>query len=898
MGLGFRLFAEDMASAVFEKAGKSLQTLENQGQKFDLAGVGNELSSMGKKLTVMGLAGAAGLGAAASAAADFEKSVNLVRTIANASEFPLERIRDLGFSMAEAYGGDLAQQMGALYNAIGSGAETAAEGTTLLTYANKLAVAGATTVDAAMAGLTGTLNSYGMKMTEAAKVSDAYFAAVKLGAADMTVEVLAKQFAGVSGMASAMGVNLNEALGSIARITSVGTNTSIAVTQLKSVIEGIIRPSAEAGKEAQRLGITFDQATLKSKGLMGVLMSVQNSANFNSESFKKLFASSEALLGVTNLMSDGGARLTEMVNEMNASAGATDKAFATMAGGAAFAGAMLKANLQQALVKVGEVVMPMIGAVLRGMNAVVVVFNNLPGPVRQGLIVFVALASAMLVVAGVVLTAVGGLLALVAVGEAAAIAFGATIAVTQGVIAAFGLLYAAGSALRMGMEKNLGGVGEFFSSWYDRARLAYAALTQLVNDGKFSGAVLNDLDKAGNEGVEGFAIQLAMVVERVRNFGRNIAAGFQETFGGLGPTFTQLRSALESLLSALGMTGDGVTTSARAFDQYGAAGKSVGSALATGLGVVVQVLTSGINLGRRFIEGLREYAPTFTAARQAALGLVSALGTMFSAIGGASGSVDTQGSALEKFFTKIGGAAGIVLQAVTAFVSLATIIVSVFGAAISGVIGIVGGLYTAFSGIFNIMGGLLTGDFTQAWMGVKQVIVGVVQVVMAAVMALASAIAGLVDSMGAIAGKDYGFQAKVETMKSTALVGLKESFGLQEHTAPTPVAPKPYQLQALPGPAGAAAQPLPVAATGAGGAGATMPAVAATGAAGASGAGLGELVAKLNQPPPPLNVNLTSNLTVDGQVLANVVEQHSTSNASRGFAPTPSPTGLRHARVP
>lgn len=904
MGLGFTISAKDEASATFSAVGRALGGLEGKGQaageRFEK--MGGELGDLGKKLMGIGAAGLAGFSLASSAAADFGKAVALVQTIADPKEFPVERIRDLGMAMVETYGGDLVGQVNALYNAIGSGASTAAEGATLMNTANKLAVAGASTVDAAMAGLTGTINAYGMKMTDAAQVSDAFFAAVKVGAADMNIDVLSRQFSGVSTIAAFAGVSMNEALASVAKITSVGTSTSVAVTQLKAVIEGILKPSTDATAEAKRLGIQFDQAALKSKGLMGVLNDVTGSAKFNAESFKKLFNSSEAFVGISTLMGDGGDKLKDMLKELEKATGATDAAFETMGGTAAFAASQLKGNMQKALVLVGEAVAPILGTIAKSVNAVLVAFNNLPAPVRSFLVQAAAVASIAAVVAGAILTAVGAVMAFAAtVGEAAVTAA----AVAAAIAAGLGLVVAAGEGFRLAIEKNVGGIGVFFREAWASAKLAYNGLVQLFTDGGLSGAVLEGLNAPGREGLKTFVIELFGIGSRIMMFFDGLKSAVVGGIGNLATPFENLKSALGELFAAFGLVKTGAEGATDAWNSAGDSGRTVGSFLASAFGFVVDAITTTVSAFASFVSGFRSAIGQGAAFKNLFVAVGNLLSTVATIFGVAGTSANDGASGINGFAQALGFVVGAIAQVITVGANLMTTMIAINAGVLSSIFGIVSGVISAVGGMVNVVAGILSGDWSRAWLGAKEIVFGVFKAIVSAIGAVASVIGAVLDKIGHLFGRDMGAQRGAEGIKNTLVRGLETDLGLgKEQRAETTAAnapPPPRTGPAAPlyTPPAPGAPGGPAAAYGAGvppgqpippSPGApTAPATAAAGGQGDATAAINALGAKLGA-PQPVNVQTQTTLTVDGAVLAETVDRYSTAGANRAFGATPAPT--------
>ncbi len=890
LGLGFVITARDAASAVFKGVEGALGDVDAKakGSKVKLDEVGAELKNLGTKMMGAGLAGFAGLGMAAHSAAEFQKSVAEVASITDRAAFPMSVIEGIGSDMAKTYGGDLNQQVKALYQAVSSGASTAADATSLLNAANKLAVGGLTDAFTAVDALTNVLNAYNMKLSDSQDVTDAFFTTIKVG--KTTAEELAHSIGQVAPTAALAGVKMDELMGSIAAGSTQIGNATQTITGMKAMLSGILKPTTDAAAEAKRLGISFDAASLKSMGFVKFMQQFNNvSGKMKPDSLAKLFGSVEAMNLAGILTANGGAALNNAMGEMDKRAGATDAAFKTLSQTAAFLGSVLMANVQIALKDIGSIVAPVIGLIMQGINGLVVAFNALPRPVKQILVAVVALVSGFLVLAGAAVFIAGSIAMLAGVGEAVGIALAIAAGITYQLGVAFAFVAALAAGFAAALEGDIGGIGSAFREWGGQIRLVFDGIQQLFTDGGFSGAVRDEMNKAGNEGLRDFAVQIAMIAGRIENFFSGIKSGMSEGLGQLGPTFQELRAAVVELAGAFGFAKDGVTDSAKAFDQYGSTGKTIGGALATVFGLIVQGVTAAVNIGRSFVAGFTAMGPATGTLRAAVMSLFTALGGLVTTLGQAAGASGSTGGPFETMANILGKVVGAIAMVVTGVTYLIGFFATGIGAGLSGLITIVSGVMDVFSGIVNMTMGALTGNWDQAWMGMKQVVLGVVKAVVGALMAMVSQIAMVLDMMGKLAGKDLGLQKKVEGLKADMVKGMTAGMGLDKPKAE--VSDQKPILQLKPsGPGGAKMEPISAAEAGANQQGA-RPAADAAAAQAAQAPAMADLMAKMSapQPQPPITLNNTTTLTVDGQTLANIVEQHQTSNGNRSFGAAPAP---------
>lgn len=261
----------------------------------------------------------------ASQANEFSAAMSEVNTLLSGNtEMP--RLTQEAKNLAAQFGGSPTQQAQAFYQAISAGAGNAEQATSLLTAANKLAIGGVTDVTTAVDGLTSITNAYGVSTSEASRVSDAFFVAMRAG--KTTVGELSGSIGRVAATAATAGLSFEETLGSISALTTQGIGTAEAVTGLKAALTNILKPSKQASDAAEELGIDFNLAGLQSKGLAGFLDELVTATGGSEEKLLDLFGSTEALNTVFALTGGAAETFGNIMVDMANSAGQTDKAFA------------------------------------------------------------------------------------------------------------------------------------------------------------------------------------------------------------------------------------------------------------------------------------------------------------------------------------------------------------------------------------------------------------------------------------------------------------------------------------------------------------------------------------------------------------------------------------------
>lgn len=272
--------------------------------------------------------GVAVFAALTTSAMGYGKALAEVQTISDRSVFTTERITGITRNLANLYGSDVTQNAKALYQTISAGTTDAAGATNLLDAAAKLSIGGLTDMTTAVDALTNVVNAYLGTGLEAAEVSDALFVAIRDG--KTTASELASQLGQIVGVARQVGVSFDEVAASVATITTNGISTETAVIQLRQVLASLLKPSKQAVAEAQNLGVEFNVAAVRAKGLNAVLREIVTSQNFTDESSARLFGNIRALSGVMALTANNGQKVNQILADMAGKAGASDAAFKRM----------------------------------------------------------------------------------------------------------------------------------------------------------------------------------------------------------------------------------------------------------------------------------------------------------------------------------------------------------------------------------------------------------------------------------------------------------------------------------------------------------------------------------------------------------------------------------------
>ena len=149
---------------------------------------------------------------------------------------------------------------------------------------------------------TSVLNAYGLESDKAAKIVDGFVQTQNDG--KIVVQQYAQQIGRLAPIAAGAGVGIEELNAAISSVTATGVPVESTFAGLRQVIAAIQKPTGEAAKAAEKLGIDFSAAALSSKGLGGVLQEIIDKGGASEETLALLFGSVEARTAVLPLLND------------------------------------------------------------------------------------------------------------------------------------------------------------------------------------------------------------------------------------------------------------------------------------------------------------------------------------------------------------------------------------------------------------------------------------------------------------------------------------------------------------------------------------------------------------------------------------------------------------------
>lgn len=271
-------------------------------------------------------AGMVGLGVvSAKAFLDFDEEFKKVLTIADESEVSFDKLRKGALKTAKDYNVAAGETANALYQIQSSGISTS-DSLTVLEHTAKLSKTGLTDMSTAGDILTTIMNTYGLSIDEASKVTDKLIITQKV--AKTTVGEMGNDFGKVAGLAGTAKIPFEEVGAALAVMTQKGLKTDESLTSIRGILTSVIQPTKEASEAAEKYGIDLSLSSLQAKGFGGFLEDIVKKTHGNQEAMTAMFGNVRALNGILMLTSqEGMAKYSENLDEISNSTNATAEAF-------------------------------------------------------------------------------------------------------------------------------------------------------------------------------------------------------------------------------------------------------------------------------------------------------------------------------------------------------------------------------------------------------------------------------------------------------------------------------------------------------------------------------------------------------------------------------------------
>lgn len=306
---------------------RSIKNSENalllmQKQGFDISGF-DELSKIKDVMTLNTQVTSDFVTSTVARFNEFEENLRRVGTVFETELDMKERtanLQEFGMTIQDLVNNNLkntvteTEALAATYEALSAGFTTATSSTQVMEAGLKLAAASGADSGEVMRLLSKTLNAYGKDASEASKVAAQLNTIVENGIT--TVAELSGGFGQLSTVASAVGIDLEEAGAALAVLTTKGTSTAQAMTQLQSLFTAFIDPEFSKRLEDLKIDLKINKSVVETKGLVNVLKELDEAVGGNAVKWGQLLPEIQAYRAALSLTSDGVTKLETVTKKM------------------------------------------------------------------------------------------------------------------------------------------------------------------------------------------------------------------------------------------------------------------------------------------------------------------------------------------------------------------------------------------------------------------------------------------------------------------------------------------------------------------------------------------------------------------------------------------------------
>ncbi|EGQ3487453.1 phage tail tape measure protein [Staphylococcus pseudintermedius] len=413
---GFKRFQKEAQEA----ARVSNSSFGRLGQKFTdigpkLTSVGESMKSVGRSMSMYVTAPVvAGFGLAAKKSIDFDDSMRKVKATSGATGKEFNLLRDKALEMGAKTKFSASQSAEALQYMSLAGWDTK-DMLNGIDGVMQLAAASGEDLGQVSDIVTDGLSAFGLKAKDSSHFADVL--AQTSSKANTDVSGLGEAFKYVAPVAGSFGFSVEDTSIALGLMANSGVKASQAGTALKSMMTKLAKPTGEAKKTMESLGISITDSEGKMlpfrdimdqlRGSLGGLSKAQQSA-----AVKTLFGQ-EAMSGILPIINASDEDYQKLTKSIDNSAGASKRMSDEMEGGIGGSIRKMKSAIESMAISIGDVLAPHIRRAADFLAMLADKFTSMPGWVKTGAVglgVFAASLGPLILTTGMFTAALGSIM--------------------------------------------------------------------------------------------------------------------------------------------------------------------------------------------------------------------------------------------------------------------------------------------------------------------------------------------------------------------------------------------------------------------------------------------------------------------------------------------------------
>lgn len=257
-----------------------------------------------------------GFGESANAASEFQLIMAQTSVIAEGAGSSFGQLSQQALALSAEIGRPLQEVAEATFEAMQRGIGDVQQNFELLRgSAHDLALTTRGELFTALQVTSDIINAYGLNISDAADISDVFFVTVDRG--NITLEEFRNQLGRITPLSANLGVGIDELGASIAAMTLQGLDGASAQTQLRNVLQKMLKPTTELKGAFAELGVASGQELIEATGgLVPALQALLTTTNGNTTALAAMFGRIRATLGVLNLLTDDARIFNSVMEDM------------------------------------------------------------------------------------------------------------------------------------------------------------------------------------------------------------------------------------------------------------------------------------------------------------------------------------------------------------------------------------------------------------------------------------------------------------------------------------------------------------------------------------------------------------------------------------------------------
>lgn len=685
-------------------AGKSIQA------------AGNTIASAGSTLTKSITAPIAGVAVAAvKTAADYESAMSNVKAITGATGEDFKKLEQLGKDLGASTAWS-AQECAEAMQYTGMAGWTAQQNVEGLKGILDLASASGTELGRTSDIMTDAISAFGYAASDSAKFADVMTKACT--SANVSVDTLGESYKYCGAICGTMGYSIDEITTSLAVMGNQGIKGSQAGTALKNAISNMAAPTKNMKAAMDDLGIsiTNGDGSMKSWGevIKNLQLSFQGLTQDQQAAYAKQLFGKESMAGMLAIINTSTKDYNELASAITNSGGAAEQAANTQLDNLSGQLTLLKSALEGASITIGDKLLPYIKQAVSWVQKATDWFNNLSDAQVGQIMKWAGIAAAIgpvLLIFGKTVTFVGKMVSMFgmvsgAIAKAGGVMAlitspaGIVVAVLAAVALAAVLVIKNWDKVKPVLEKVKAAFMSVLPQIKSTVKTAIDAIMPIIQT--LIDTFKQVLPKA-IETAKSVIAAIAPVIKTVVNTVKNVVPIIASTFVGvaqkLTPVVKTIGKIIKDVIPIIGKL------FAAAFTFVGNTITKVMPFIQRIAKAIGTVLTYAVKSVSPVIQKMAStFSTVFTSVYNIVSGIINKLTPVFKVIG-----------------TVIKGVMAVVKTEITiAF----TIAANVIQTAVSSIKTIIDGVVKVFNGLMDFITGIFTGNWKQAWEGVKGIFGG------------------------------------------------------------------------------------------------------------------------------------------------------------------------------